>query len=223
MLVSGGLDSAVALFHAVRTAREVRALTIDFHERPRHEIRSTAAIVEAAGLPPAITVPLPFLKEVDDLRREGELANRVLETAAETYIPARNIAFYALAAYHAEVLGFRGIVGGHIRPDNDTFPDTTPGFFESLERLINTGLLTGRTAPLEIHTPLLGLSKEEVLGMGAGLGVPLDKTWSCIRDRGDPCGTCTSCQERQDAFARLDRERPSWRRAEQTRVADRPR
>ncbi len=203
MLVSGGVDSAVALFATLRQGRTVRAITFDFAGRPRQERRATFAVVAAAGLPPPLAVPVTFLTEREDLEAAGPLANPAIAGAAPTYIPGRNMIFYGVAAYHAEVLGFRGIVGGHVLQDAKAFPDARPRYFAALERLLNDGLVTGRRSPVQIHTPLIRMRKDRVLELGEQLGVPIDATWSCIYDDERPCERCASCKERSDGLAAL--------------------
>lgn len=208
VLVSGGLDSAVALYWAQRRGWEVTPLTIHFHNRPPREVRATRDLVEAAGCPhPLIEVDLPFLAEAEDLVAEGRAGDH-LKRAPPSYAPARNLVFYSVAAHYGEALGVRWIVGGHNGTDGDTFPDATPRFFQDLNRLLEEGLLTYGGVGLQIVNPLQGLTKAEVIRQGLEFGAPLERTWSCHRDREVPCGACASCRERAEAFREADLQDP---------------
>jgi len=202
ILLSGGVDSSVTLWWARLQGWGLLPLTVDYHQRPSAEVRAVRAVLDAAGIRDLVRVPLPFLKEVDDLRREG-LANPVLGGAPDAYIPARNLIFYALAGYYAETSGAQVIVGGHNGIDPDTFPDSSPEFFAHVNTLFRLGLWSYSKAPVSIKLPLAGKPKEEVVNMGLNLGVPFDRTWSCYFDGQVHCGVCESCRERRAAFDAL--------------------
>lgn len=202
VLLSGGIDSAVTLWWAKAQGWDAQPLTFDYFGRPKREHTAIEALVKRAGVRAIRTVSLPFLKEVDDLR-SGGLANPALEASPEGYIPARNLIFYSLAAYFAELDGTKYLVGGHNGIDPESFPDASPKFFDHLNQVFRLSLWSFEKSPVQVLVPLSGKSKEDVLRMGRDLGVPFELTWSCYWDRDVPCGTCVSCRERRQAFATL--------------------
>ncbi len=199
VLLSGGLDSAVCLWWARTQGWDLLPMTVNYHERPAAEVRAVRDLLAAVGTRDLLQVPLPFLKEVDDLKRDG-LENPLLADAPDAYIPARNMIFYALAGYYAETLGTPLVVGGHNGIDPETFPDSSPDFFTHVNSLYRLGLWSYPRNQVSIKLPLAGRPKEEVVTMGLKLGVPFERTWSCYYDGDRHCGRCPSCLERKDAF-----------------------
>jgi len=202
VLLSGGIDSAVCLWWTRRQGWEPLALTVDYFERPAAERGAIRSLMAAAGAKGLVEIPLPFLKETADLMADG-LGNPLLREAPDSYIPARNLVFYALAAYYAEALGASRIVGGHNGLDPNTFPDASPEFFRHVDSLYRLGLWSYPKAPVAIELPLAGKPKEEVVRMGLDLGVPFEHTWSCYFDGERHCGRSPSCLERKAAFQSL--------------------
>ena len=207
VLLSGGVDSAVTLWWATRQGWKIRPLTFDYFGRPRRERDAVKDLTSRVGSDPVRQVDLPFLKEIDDLRTEG-FDNRKLVQAPEGYIPGRNLIFYGLAGYYAELDGARYILGGHNGIDPESFPDSSPKFFNFLNSMFHLSLWSYDASPVQILIPLSGKSKEEVVRLGLDMKVPFDVTWSCYWDREVHCGTCVSCRERREAFEKVGVEDP---------------
>src|SRR5437660_12628122 len=119
ILLSGGIDSAVTLWWAKQQGWDIRPLTFDYFGRPRREHDAVLALTSRIGTGPLRRVDLPFLKEVDDLRKEG-FENRRLLDSPEGYIPGRNLIFYGLAGHYAELDAVRYIVRGHTGLDPES-------------------------------------------------------------------------------------------------------
>lgn len=194
VLVSGGLDSTVALWWARQEGRPLVPLTFHYPGRPRREVEAARALTAELDLD-LVEASLPFLEEAGDA--DARRRSRRFAQAPPGYIPARNALFYAAACYHAQVLGCASIVGGHNAEDASRYPDASQAFFDDLQSLLQRGLWTGPGVPApRLEMPLLRLLKEEVHALGERLGAPLHRTWSCYEDGDAPCGACPACARR---------------------------
>lgn len=196
LLLSGGLDSTVALYWALDQGFEVETLTFDYFRRSKKEIQACSKISVSAHCVNRI-IKLSFLKELDDIRTENR--NALLKDAPDAYISSRNVIFYGIASSLAEISESRFIIGGHNRDDVKSFPDSTPTFFKLLNRTLNIGRFSGNKTG-RIILPLSRYSKRQVVQLGNRLGVPFEKTWSCYRSLKEPCWRCPSCMLRSRAF-----------------------
>jgi len=181
VLVSGGIDSAVALDWARRRYRTV-AVSYDVAGRPRGEARACAAVVKWAGAE-HVRVALPFLRP----RPSG-------------YVPARNLVYHGVALAIAEDRGAAAVVAGHNASDAAAFDDARPGYFRRVERL-------GKG--VRILLPFARLTDAQVIRQAVRGGVPLGLTWSCYRDGRRPCGRCSACRGRIESFRQAGLEDPS--------------
>ncbi|MDE1852157.1 MAG: 7-cyano-7-deazaguanine synthase [Thaumarchaeota archaeon] len=193
MLLSGGIDSATALY-LVKRDFPVRALTFEYHGIARQEVRSANDVAEAAGVTEHRLVRLPDLKEAGDIPgvRFGALP--------PTYIPLRNSVFYSFAAAYAEETGASVIVGGHNRDDMAVFADVSSDFFSKLERALWAGSPILRRLRTRIVRPLGRRTKAEVISLASSMGVPLQLTWSCHRSGKIHCWKCEGCLARIRSF-----------------------
>jgi 7-cyano-7-deazaguanine synthase len=193
VLLSGGIDSATALYLTKKT-KGVRALTFEYKGIAKSELSAAKALASRAGVIEHRIVRLPDLREVADIpgfRPPG---------LPPTYIPLRNSIFYAIAASYAEEVGAASIVGGHNRDDTAVFADVSPEFFGSLQKAFLTGSRILRRNRLKIARPLKGLRKPQVIRLAASLGVPMELTWSCHRDGVKHCWKCDGCLSRLRCF-----------------------
>ncbi len=123
-----------------------------------------------------------------------------------TYVPFRNGVFLSIAASYAEVLEARKIFIGVNQVDFSGYPDCREEFIKAMQRAINLG--TKPETDIEIFTPLLNLSKKEIVKLGLKLQVPFHLTWSCYRETEKACGQCPSCRLRLKAFKEAGIEDP---------------
>ncbi len=201
ILLSGGLDSATALFWAHHQGYELYALSFNYQFRPEKEKLAAKRLAEALRVK-IIEVPIDYLKESIDLRIEGFPIPTAIH-APEGFIPTRNLVFYSIAAYYAEVYGCNYIIGGHILTDTIRFPDADSHFFNSLEKLINKGKHSKDMSTIQLLFPLIKMEKKDVLKLAKELDVPFKWTWSCYSDGEEPCGKCSCCSKRAEAFSTL--------------------
>jgi 7-cyano-7-deazaguanine synthase len=210
VLLSGGLDSATALAVARRDGFRCHALTIAYGQRHAAELEAARRVAAALGAVEQRVVEL-------DLRAFGGSAltadipvpqDRSPEAMSAdipiTYVPARNTVFLALALAWAEVLGSFDIYIGVNAIDYSGYPDCRPEFVAAFERLANLATKAGveNKGRFRIHTPLMQLSKADIIRLGASLGVEYGLTHSCYNPAADgaACGRCDSCQLRRAGF-----------------------
>ncbi len=199
VLFSGGLDSTVALWWVRHQDWKPAPLSIDYTGRPRGEREAARKIATMAGAE-VLEISLPFYQDLQAWRR-GSVLPADLAGANPVYLPAKNLLFYAIAAYYAEVLGATRIVGGHYRNDGTLFPDASAAYFARLDALITEGLHSHRP---RLELPFLEMTKEAVVRLGLALGAPLDLTWSCYWDGPTPCGRCEGCREKETALQAVE-------------------
>ena len=175
VMLSGGLDSAVALFWSMDKGHEVETLTFDYFRRSRQEIQVCKALSDFVARPNR-RINLGFLKEVEDSKKETR--NRMLSKAQSAYVPCRNVIYYGIAASFAEISNARYIIGGHNKDDSENFPDSSPKFFDSFNKTATIGRFTGNRTG-RVILPFANLDKSEVIKLGSRLKLPFELTWSC--------------------------------------------
>ena len=211
VLLSGGLDSTTTLAIARSEGYEVYALTFRYGQR--HEVEIEAAQRIAA----LYDVTQHVIAEID-LRAFGGSAltddiavpkNRELKEMSDgipvTYVPARNTIFLSFALAWAEVLGASNIYIGVNALDFSGYPDCRPEYIEAFQRMADLATKAGVEGrqQLKIHTPLISLTKAEIVKKGIGLGVDYSQTITCYdpTDEGAACGECDACLLRLKGFA----------------------
>ena len=213
-LLSGGLDSATSLAYARREGFDCFALSFDYQQRHRVELEAARKVAASLGAVKHLIVPIDLrLFGGSALTSEIEVPKSGVGAGIPvTYVPARNTIFLALALAWAEVLGASDIFIGVNAIDYSGYPDCRPEFIAAFERMANLATkagVEGRTR-MQIHTPLIKLSKSEIIKLGRELGVDFGLTHSCYDpdDLGRPCGLCDSCRLRLRGFAEAGLQDP---------------
>ncbi|MGD2009032.1 MAG: 7-cyano-7-deazaguanine synthase QueC [Cellvibrionales bacterium] len=205
VLTSGGLDSATVLAMARDAGRHCYALSFDYGQRHRAELDAAARV--AAAFPGTVhkTVTL-------DLREIGgsALTDDGIDVPTEptsgipvTYVPARNTVFLALALGWAEVLDADEIYIGVNAVDYSGYPDCRPEFIEAFSKMAELATKAGVEGEgIRLCTPIIDMSKAEIIAAGSALGVDYSKTVSCYQadPHGLACGQCDSCRLRAQGF-----------------------
>lgn len=211
VLLSGGLDSATALAVARSQGFEVFAVSVDYGQRHRVELERAAAVAKAMGAAEHRTVRLD-LRAIGGSALTADIAvpkDRPADDMAHgvpvTYVPARNTILLGLALGYAETVGaFDLFIGANVL-DYSGYPDCRPEFLAAFENLADLATKAGTegAGKFRVHSPLLKLTKAEIIREGVRLGVDYSLTLSCYDPdaAGRACGRCDSCQLRRKGFA----------------------
>ncbi|MBI3042864.1 MAG: 7-cyano-7-deazaguanine synthase QueC [Betaproteobacteria bacterium] len=205
VLLSGGMDSATVLAIARAEGHECHCLTVNYGQRHRAELAAAARVARALGAAGHRTLALDLTAFGGSALTDRDIA--VPEAPAGgipvTYVPARNTILLSLALAWAEVLGAQDLFFGANAVDYSGYPDCRPEYmraFETLANLATKAAVEGRR--LALHTPIISLSKAEIVRRGAALGVDYAATVSCYQatEEGLACGRCDACRIRRDGF-----------------------
>ena len=211
VLLSGGLDSAVALAEARAQGYVAHALSFDYGQRHARELESAKRVAVALGAREHVILRLDLRTiggsaltadiDVPKGRGQSEIATGI----PVTYVPARNTIFLSHALAWAEVLDADDVFIGVNALDYSGYPDCRPEFIEAFERLARLATRAGVEGKRDfrIHAPLIRLTKGEIVARGHALGVDFSLTWSCYEPAPDgrACGACDSCVLRKKGFA----------------------
>lgn len=206
VLVSGGLDSATCL--AIARAEGFRCYALSFAYGQRHgaELAAAARVTRSLGAEQHRVMHIDLAAFGGSALTDTSIAVPEQTTAGipVTYVPARNTVFLSLALAWAEVLGASDIFIGVNAVDYSGYPDCRPEFIAAFERVANLATRAGveGESRIRIRTPLIDLSKAEIIRRGTGLGVDFADTVSCYQaaEDGAACGRCDSCRLRHDGF-----------------------
>lgn len=204
VLVSGGMDSCVAAALACRD-HEAAFLHVGYGQRTEaRERRAFEAIADHYGVTRRLVTRLDHLAAIGgsaltDPARDAIDARRPGSAIPDTYVPFRNTHLLAIAVSWAEVIGARRIFIGAVEEDSSGYPDCRASYYAAFNRLVEEG--TRPETELSVVTPLIHMSKAEIVRQGMRLGAPLRLTWSCYTESEVACGRCESCRLRLKGFA----------------------
>ena len=206
VLVSGGLDSATCLAIAQAEGYACYALSFDYGQRSASELNAAARLSETAGVVAHKTLPIDMGAIGGSALTDRSIAVPEEETVGipVTYVPARNTVFLSYALAWAEVVEAEAIFIGVNALDYSGYPDCRPEYIDAFQSLINLATKAGvEGESIVLKTPLIDLTKAEIIGVGLKLGVDYAATVSCYQAdaEGRACGLCDSCRLRTKGFA----------------------
>jgi len=203
VLVSGGLDSCVTAAIAAQDY-DLAFLHLNYGQRTeKREQQAFLDLAEAYGVFQTLNVDVTHLARIGgssltDSSMEVTEADLESTEIPSSYVPFRNANILSIAVSWAEVLGATRLFIGAVAEDSSGYPDCRPEFFEAFNRVIETG--TKPETTIRIETPIISLSKKEIILKGQELRAPLEKTWSCYQSENLACGICDSCALRLRGF-----------------------
>ncbi len=219
ILLSGGLDSATTL--AIAKSEGCEPYTLSFDYGQRHKIELIRAKEISGALPAAghkvVTVDLTAFGgsalTSDTAVPKGGLDEPMGDGIPVTYVPARNTVFLSMALAYAETLGTGDIFIGVNALDYSGYPDCRPAYIQAFQEMANLatkGAVEGKS-PVTIHTPLIDMTKAQIIKKGVELGVDYSITFSCYDPSGEgaPCGRCDSCRLRAKGFEEAGMDDPA--------------
>jgi 7-cyano-7-deazaguanine synthase len=205
ILVSGGMDSCVTAAIANQEGFELCFLHLNYGQRTEsRELIAFQNIANFYHVKKRLVVDMSHLAQIGgscltDHNIEVPSADLDNEEIPISYVPFRNANILSAATSWAEVLGANSIYIGAVEEDSSGYPDCRRSFYDAFEKSIDEG--TKPNTHIKIVTPLINLSKKEIIIKGNALNAPIDLSWSCYEQENIPCGKCDSCALRARGFA----------------------
>lgn len=204
VLLSGGMDSAVCAALVTVQGYELAALHLNYGQRTqKKELDCYTKLCEDFNIEKKLVVDVSFLSQIGG----SSLVDENIEISPSklgsgeipnTYVPFRNANILAIATSWAEVLNAKAIVIGAMEQDSSGYPDCRRSFFSAFQSAISLGTKPG--TEIKIITPIIDMTKAEIISKGISLGVDFSHTWSCYKSMEKACGECESCQLRLRGF-----------------------
>ncbi len=213
VLISGGLDSAVTLFFAIKKGYKCHSITFDYGQRHTRELLSARRIAKAGNSELKIIKLGLSWKGSSLLNKDMKLPldrsiKQIKKDIPSTYVPARNTIFLSIATSFAEAIGASFVfIGAHFE-DSSGYPDCRIEYLKAFDALIKLGTKKGLEGDLALRFPLIDKTKKEIIRLGASLKVPFQFTWSCYKGGDRPCMRCDSCILRAKGFRELGLKDP---------------
>jgi 7-cyano-7-deazaguanine synthase len=198
VLLSGGVDSTVALDMAVGAAKEVTALSVDYGQRHSRELEAARQVALFYGVRHVEAKVDPVFFSGSALTSDREVPDGHAVSPDATYVPARNTVLLALAAAQAESIGAKNIVIGANADDQAAYPDCRRQYLEAFRDVLQFGTVNH----VWVSAPLLSLTKWQISDYAKENNVPLWLTYSCYRGEEQPCGSCGACVSNEGVFCR---------------------
>lgn len=220
-ILSGGLDSATALYDLRREHEVVEAVTFDYAQRHKKEIACAVKICETLKLPHRVI----DISNLNELLQGSSLTSDSIDTPhghyeeenmKQTIVPNRNAIFINVAAGYAISKGIHSLGLGVHAGDHFIYPDCRPSFIDAQEKTLSLA----NDVDFLLHTPFLNVSKIGIVKKGHELKVPFEQTWTCYEGGAKPCNKCGSCTERIEAFMKNDLADPLYTTEEWQKLSE---
>lgn len=202
LVLSGGMDSAVLLYHLLDAGHTLKTLSVNYGQRHVREIESAAALSERVGVEHRIA----DLRSINPLLGSNSLSSAEIEvpeghyaeeSMKQTVVPNRNMIMLSVAVGWALALQFDAVAYGAHSGDHAIYPDCREEFAQALDQAVGLCDWQG----MQLMRPFVELDKGAIAQRGDALGVPFELTWTCYKGGAVHCGKCGACQERREAFA----------------------
>lgn len=215
ILLSGGLDSATVLSLAKAEGYDCYAMNINYQQRHASELIAAQKIADIIGVTEykLVNIDLGWLKHSSLTNKHMKIPESASEGIPTTYVPARNTLMLSFALAWAETLNAQDIFIGVNAIDYSGYPDCRPEYIKSYEKMANLATKMGvENQKITIHTPLINLTKAEIIQIGLNNGIDYAQTISCYQasDHGLACGKCDSCRIRKQGFESLGVKDPTY-------------
>lgn len=202
-ILSGGMDSTLASYIAKNDGYEIIAVHFNYGQRTQNrELKAFRDICDDLKILEKYEIDIPFFTQIGASAltdKNIDVPTNGIETGVPiTYVPFRNGIFLSITAAIAEKEGATAMYIGVVQEDSSGYPDCTDDFIEKMKKAINQG--TKEDTHIDIVTPLVHLSKAQIVEEAIRLNVPLEHTWSCYKEEEFACGVCDSCRLRLNGF-----------------------
>ena len=202
-ILSGGMDSTLASYLAKKDGYEIIAVHFNYGQRTQNrELKAFRDICADLGILEKYEIDIPFFTQIGASALTDmsiDVPTGGIEAGVPiTYVPFRNGIFLSITAAIAEKEGATAMYIGVVQEDSSGYPDCTDSFISDMTKAINQG--TKEETKIEILTPLVHLSKAQIVQEAVKLSVPLEHTWSCYKEEAEACGVCDSCRLRLNGF-----------------------
>lgn len=202
-ILSGGMDSTLASYIAKNDGYEIIAVHFNYGQRTQdRELKAFRDICEDLKILEKYEIDIPFFTQIG----ASALTDKTIDVPTDgieagvpiTYVPFRNGIFLSITAAIAEKEGASAMYIGVVQEDSSGYPDCTDEFIDKMKKAINQG--TKEDTHIDIITPLVHLTKAQIVQEAIKLNVPLEHTWSCYKEENEACGVCDSCRLRLNGF-----------------------
>lgn len=211
VLLSGGLDSATTLYYAINKGYKCYCLLFNYGQKHIKEVRSAVKLANITKCEyKIIKIILPWkgsslLDNNNKIPHHDRISTHIIPS---TYVPARNTIFLSFALSWADAIKIKEIFIGANAVDFSGYPDCRPGYFRSFQKTASLGTKKGLSCGIKLNTPLIKMTKSEIVKLADRLKVPFHLTWSCYEGGKKTCGKCDSCVLRRKGFKEADIQDP---------------